>query len=77
MLYKKVDDVVLTARDARERFQLEGRQLLRRVLNEVLAEVDLEFQRAIHDGTIVEFVPDRDELKRRLLKHAKKELASG
>jgi hypothetical protein len=74
--YKKISEPDLAWREARERFLLEGRQLMRRVMDQVLDEVDTEFQTALLNGRVLEFKPDNDELKRRLLRTAKKELGT-
>lgn len=75
--YKKIDETDLAWRENREKVTLQGRQLLRRVLNEALDELDAQFQAALKRGEILELDPTKEELKSLLLDHAQKELGAG
>lgn len=68
------DDATLAWMDTREKVVLQGRQILRRVLNEAVEELRAEFNAALVRGEIYEFTASADELKRLLLKSAQAEL---
>jgi len=73
--YKEISDVELAWRDNRENITLQGRQLLRRVLNKALIELDKQFLDALNRGEILEINPGKEELKALLLSSATKELS--
>lgn len=58
--------------DSRERLTLQGRQLLRRVLNVALTEAAREFEAGLHRGDLIEF--DGADLRKLLLRAAVAEL---
>jgi len=74
--YKQISEAELAWRENRENINLLGRQLLRRVLNEVLTELDRQFLEGLERGEILEINPSARELKELLLNHAKKELTA-
>ena len=74
--YKQISDAELAWRDNRESITLQGRQLLRRVLNEALAELDRQFLEGLERGEILEINPGQKELKELLFKHSQRELES-
>ena len=71
-IYK--DEVALAWLENREKVTLQGRQILRRVLNEALNELDIEFKAAIQRGEILELDAGKDDIKRLLLQASQKEL---
>ena len=75
--YTKKDEVTLAWLDNREKIQLQGRQLLRRVLNEALTELDKQFNEALENGDVLELDASKEELKALLLATAQRELAPG
>lgn len=70
------DETTLAWMETREKALLQGRQILRRVMNEAIEALRLEYQDALLKGELVEFVASQDELKRLLLKAAKAELTA-
>lgn len=68
------DDLQLAWMEAREKLNLVGRQVLRRVLNEALTELDVQFQAAIQRGEVLELEASREELQSLLLSAAQKQL---
>lgn len=72
--YKEISEVELAWRENRELITLQGRQLLRRVLNAALVELDTQFLEALNRGEIIQIAPGQEELKSLLLASAKKEL---
>ena len=74
--YKQISDAELAWRENRENITLQGRQLLRRVLNEALAELDRQFLDGLERGEILEINPGQKELKQLLLGTAQKELTA-
>lgn len=60
--------------ESRERLTLQGRQLLRRVLNVALTEAAQEFEAGLHRGDLIEF--DGADLKKLLLRAAVSELGA-
>lgn len=75
--YKELSEVELAWRENRENITLQGRQLLRRVLNKALLELDRQFVEALNRGEILEINPGQEELKALLLANAQKELSAG
>lgn len=75
--YKRIDEADLAWRENREKVTLQGRQLLRRVLNEALDELDARFQESLKRGEILELDPTKAELKELLLSTANRELGPG
>lgn len=75
--YREVSEAELAWRDNRENITLQGRQLLRRVLNKALTELDRQFLDALERGEIIEINPGKDELAELLLKYAQRELNPG
>jgi hypothetical protein len=61
--YTKKDETYLAWKENREKIELQGRQLLRRVLNSALAELDREFKDAIQRGEILSLDYDKAELR--------------
>ena len=74
--YKQISEAELAWRENRENITLQGRQLLRRVLNEALAELDKQFLEGLERGEILEINPGQKELKELLFDKAKKELSA-
>lgn len=68
------DDATLAWMETREKALLQGRQLLRRVMNVAVEELRTEFNAALVRGELYEFTATADELKRLLLKSAQAEL---
>ena len=73
--YKKLEEAELAWRENREIINLQGRQILRRVLDEALAELSNQFIEGLERGEILEVNPGQKELKALLLKHSQKELS--
>jgi hypothetical protein len=72
--YREISEVELCWRENRENIQLQARQILRRVLNKALLELDKEFMEALDRGEILEINPGQQELKELLFKSAQEEL---
>ncbi len=72
--YRQVSEAELVWRENRENITLQGRQILRRLLNDALAELDKQFVDALNRGEILEINPGQKELKELLFKSAQKEL---
>jgi hypothetical protein len=72
--YKHLSEIEIVWRENRENVSLQGRQILRRILNEALAELDEQFQAGLDRGEILEINPGQKELKELLFKSAQKEL---
>ena len=72
--HKHRDDVDLAWVEAREKLTLVGRQILRRVLNEALTELDVQFNAALQRGEVLELEASRAELEGLLLSAAQKQL---
>lgn len=72
--YREISEVDLAWRENREYVTLQARQLLRRVMNRALVELDREFQDGLRDGKVLELNPSKGELKALLLKHSQLEL---
>jgi len=72
--YREITDVELAWRENRENITLQGRQLLRRVLNAALTQLDKQFIEALSRGEILEINPGQEELKALLLANAQSEL---
>jgi DNA-binding MarR family transcriptional regulator len=72
--YKEVSEVELAWRENRELITLQGRQILRRVLNAALVELDKQFLEGLNRGEVIQIAPGQEELKSLLLESAKKEL---
>ncbi len=72
--YKEISEAELSWRENRENITLQGRQLLRRLLNNALTELDKQFVDALNRGEILEINPGQKELKELLFKSAQKEL---
>jgi len=68
-------DIELAWVDGKELIELQGRQLLRRVLDKALAELDTQFTAALDRGEVLELDRGKDDLRALLLAAAKKELA--
>lgn len=72
--YREISEVDLVWRENRENINLQGRQILRRVLNTALAELDRQFVEALERGEVLEINPGQEELKELLFKSAQAEL---
>lgn len=72
--YKGIEEAELAWRENRENITLQGRQILRRVLNEALQELDRQFMEALNRGEILEINPGQQELRQLLFESAQKEL---
>ena len=72
--YREISEVDLAWRDNKEVVTLQARQILRRVLNRALVQLDREFQDGLREGKILELNPTKEELKELLLTNAKLEL---
>lgn len=72
--YRNKDEATLNWMENREKVELKGRQLLRRLMNEVLVELDLEFQAAQKKNQLMEFEADDKAVKARFLRVARREL---
>jgi len=72
--YREISEVELVWRENRENINLQGRQILRRVLNTALAELDKQFLEALERGEILEINPGQEELKELLFRSAQAEL---
>lgn len=75
--YRKKGPAELAWLDSRDTITLQARQLLRRVLDEALYELDVEFNAALHRGELLDLSLDKTELKGLLLKAARRELGNG
>jgi hypothetical protein len=75
--YRELTEAELTWRENRENITLQGRQILRRVLNSALVELDNQFMDALNRGEILEINPGQKELKELLFANAKRELTDG
>lgn len=73
--YTEREDTSLTWSENRERITLQGRQLLRRVLNQALAQASREYLDGLHRGQVLQLGFSEGELKRLLLQASVKELA--
>lgn len=74
--YREISEVDLVWRENRENINLQGRQILRRVLNTALAELDRQFVEALERGEVLEINPGQEELKELLFKSAQAELVA-
>lgn len=72
--YRELTEAELAWRENRENITLQGRQILRRVLNAALVELDRQFLEALNNGEILEINPGQEELKELLLASAEREL---
>jgi len=72
--YRELSEAELAWRDNREQITLQGKQILRRVLNKALAELDRQFLEGLDRGEILEINPTKEELKELLFQSAQKEL---
>jgi hypothetical protein len=72
--YKEISQAELAWRENRENINLQARQILRRVLNKALTELDHQFIKGLEEGVILEINPGKKELKALLLKSSQKEL---
>jgi hypothetical protein len=68
-------DIELAWVENKERIELQGKQLLRRVLDKALTELDTQFTAALDRGEVLELDPGKDDLRALLLAAARKELA--
>jgi hypothetical protein len=75
--YKELTEAELVWKENRENISLQGRQILRRVLNTALVELDKQFLEALNRGEILEINPGQNELKSLLFASALKELSVG
>lgn len=74
--YRELSEAELVWRENRENINLQGRQLLRRVLNAALVELDEQFRDALNRGEILEITPTKTELQQLLLASAERELGA-
>lgn len=74
--YKEISEADLVWRENRENITLQGRQILRRVLNAALTELDRQFLEGLERGEILQINPGQNELKSLLLDKAQKELST-
>ena len=74
--YNRKGEVTLAWMDNREKITLQARQILRRVLDVALAELDTEFKAALDRGEILQLDQAKSELRALLLKTATKELSA-
>lgn len=72
--YRELSDIELAWRENRENISLQGRQILRRMLNEALIELDKQFSEGLTRGEVLEINPTKQELKDLLFKSAQREL---
>ena len=72
--YREITEAELAWRENRENITLQARQILRRVLNKALTELDQQFLEGLDRGEILEINPGQKELKALLLKNSQKEL---
>ena len=72
--YRELSDIELSWRENRENINLQARQILRRVLNDALTELDRQFTEALERGEILEINPGQQELRELLFKSAQAEL---
>lgn len=72
--HRQKDHIQLAWLENRERVMLQLRQIVRRVGDEVLAELEEEFVAAINRGEILELNPSPEDLRRLVLKKAQKQL---
>jgi len=72
--YRELSDVELSWRENRENINLQARQILRRVLNDALTELDKQFTEALERGEILEINPGQEQLRELLFQSAQKEL---
>jgi len=72
--YKEISEVDLAWRENREQITLDARQILRRVLNRALVQLDREFQDGLKEGHILELNPNKDSLRKLLLERTQLEL---
>ena len=75
--YTGLSEKELVWRENRELISLQARQILRRVLDVALTELDKEFNAALKNNQIVKITADEESLSRLLLSAAKKELGDG
>ena len=73
--YLKKDDVTLAWMDNRDKIALQGRQILRRMLNEALYELDTQFKAALGRGEVLQLDMEKAELRALLLATAQRSLA--
>lgn len=74
--YRELSEAEIVWRENRENINLQGRQLLRRVLNSALVELDEQFREALNRGEILEITPTKTELQQLLLASAERELGA-
>jgi hypothetical protein len=72
--YREITEIEIVWRENRENINLQARQILRRVLNTALVELDKQFTEALERGEILEINPGQDELRELLFRSAQKEL---
>lgn len=73
--YRYKPESVLSWQENRARAVLEIKNVSNRVQNEVLAQLDIDFEQALNDGKIKDFKIDADYLKRQFAQAQKKALA--
>jgi len=75
MGYNELTENELAWMENREAIVLQGRQILRRVMNVALLEMHNQFQAGLHRGEILDMTADKDALKSMLLRAAQRELS--
>lgn len=76
--FNEKSNEILTWEENKARITLEGRLILKRVLNKAIAEMHREYLALQEDSnTLIEFSATKEELARLLLKTAQKELGPG
>lgn len=72
--YQEKTEIDLSWFDNRDSAVLEIKKITRRIQNKVLAELALEFEKALHEGRILEIRYDQDSIKELFLKTTVSEL---
>lgn len=72
--YHEKTDIELSWQDNRDGAVLEIKKITRRIQNKVLAELALEFDKALHGGRILDIRYDQDSIKELFLKTTVSEL---
>jgi hypothetical protein len=75
--YKKLSDQELVWRENRARIEQQGKFLLKRLLNEALAELDVQFLEELAKGNLLELDANKEDLKALLLRKAQTSLVVG
>lgn len=74
MAYMKKDEAALRWDEVKKRLRLEGRIVLDRIMNEVLAEADKDFAAGLESGSLMDIPDSRADLQAYFTRAASKVL---